>query len=86
MITREQATNLVKNFEIAKNEKIKKDVNDYLENVVSPKIKGTAKDGYSQFSTTVPNNIELGLVKEELVKVGFTVSDGINARHIVINW
>lgn len=86
MITREQATNLVKNFEIAKNEKIKKDVNDYLENVVSPKIQGTAKDGYSQFSTTVPNNIELGLVKEELVKVGFTVSDGINARHIVINW
>ena len=86
MITREQATNLVKDFEIAKIERIKKDVNDYLENVVSPKIQGTAKDGYSQFSTTVPNTIELGLVKEELVKAGFTVSDGINARHIVINW
>ena len=86
MITREQATNLVKDFEIARNERIKKDVNDYLENVVSPKIKGTAKDGYSQFSTTVPTNIELGLVKEELAKVGFTVSDGINERHIVINW
>lgn len=86
VITKEQAVNLVKEFETAKAEQIKKGVNDYLENVVSPKIKGTAKDGYSKHSTTVPHNVDLDLVKAELVKVGFTISQGIGERNIIISW
>ena len=86
MITKEQAVNFVNEYRKTKAEQIQKGVDDYLENVISPKIKGVAKDGYTQYSFTVPSNVELELVKKDISKAGFTVSQGIGERHIVITW
>ena len=86
MITKENAVQLVNEFETAKKEKTLKEANDFVERVVSPKIESIAKGGGRMVDVSIAKGIDVSLVNKILTDNGFTLINKIEPRDITISW
>lgn len=86
MITKENAVQLVNEFETAKKEKTLKEANDFIERVVSPKIESIAKSGGRMVDISIARGIDISLVNKILTDNGFTLINKIEPRNITISW
>jgi hypothetical protein len=87
MITREQAVNLVQEFEKARIEQIQKDATDFVNNVIDSKIETKAKNGGSILENiTIPKNIDCGAVCKIITENGFKIIAKSDPRVITITW
>lgn len=86
MITKENAVQLVNEFETAKKEKTLKEANDFVERVVSPKIESIAKGGRRMVDISIAKGIDVSVVNKILTDNGFTLINKIEPRDITISW
>lgn len=86
MITRENAVQLVNEFETAKKERTLKEANDFIDRVVSPKIEAQAKAGGHRIDITVAKGLDLWVVAKTIEDNGFSLMYGADPRDIVIGW
>lgn len=86
MITKEQAVNLVKEFENVKLEKIKQEANDFVSQVVSPKIEAIAKRGGRMVDISVAEEVDCDAVMKILVDNGFSLLFSLRPRDLTISW
>ena len=86
MITKEQAVNLVNEYETAKKEKTLKEATDFVERVASPKIENIAKGGSRMVDITIAKGIDVSIVNKILTDNGFTLINKIEPREITISW
>ena len=86
MITKENAVQLVNEFETAKKEKILKEANDFVERIISPKIENIAKGGGRMVDITIAKGIDVSIVNKILTDNGFALINKIEPREITISW
>ena len=87
MITRENAVQLVNEYETAKREKGLKEANDFIERVVSPKIEAQAKTGGHKIDITVPKGLDITVIAKIIEEDnGFSIMYSADPRDIVIGW
>lgn len=86
MITRENAMQLVNEFESAKRERENKEANDFVDRIVSPKIEAQAKAGGHRIEITVAKGIDLSAVCKIIEDNEFSLMHGANPRDIVVAW
>lgn len=86
MITRENALQLVNEFETAKEARILKEANDFVDRVASPKIEAQAKAGGHRIDITVAKGLDLATVAKIIEENGFSLMYGADPRDIVIAW
>lgn len=86
MITKENAVQLVNEFETAKREKTLKEANDFIDRVVSPKIETVAKAGGRRVDITVARGLDISVVSKAIEDNGFSIMYGADPRDMVIGW
>ena len=86
MITKENAVNLVKEFETAKKEIEINEIKKLVENAISPKIEKRAREGFRTLTTCIPMGINVELVDNILRKNGFNINCTVDPRTITITW
>lgn len=86
MITRENAVQLVNEYETAKKEKTLKEANDFVDRVLSPKIEAQAKVGGHRVDVIVAKGLDLSAVAKIIEDNGFSLMYGADPRDIVVAW
>ena len=86
MITKENAVQLVNEYEIAKKEKTFKEANDFVDRVISPKIEVQAKIGGHRVDIIVARGLDISVIAKIIEDNGFNLIYGTDPRNIIISW